>query len=57
MEKYFLYLVLILYRAKSRKERLVRNPKTGGITPPGKKVSFKPTILLEKLYRNLNKIS
>jgi nucleoid DNA-binding protein len=39
------------FRAKSRKERLGRNPKTGKIIPipPGKKVSFKPTTTLRKI--------
>ncbi|MDR1418526.1 MAG: HU family DNA-binding protein [Endomicrobium sp.] len=39
------------FRAKSRKERLGRNPKTGKIIPipPGRKVSFKPTSTLRKI--------
>ncbi|MDR2436584.1 MAG: HU family DNA-binding protein [Endomicrobium sp.] len=39
------------FRAKPRKERLGRNPKTGDIIPipPGKKVSFKPTTTLRKI--------
>ncbi|MDR1244201.1 MAG: HU family DNA-binding protein [Endomicrobium sp.] len=39
------------FRAKSRKKRLGRNPKTGEIIPipPGKKVSFKPTTTLRKI--------
>ncbi|MDR0617590.1 MAG: HU family DNA-binding protein [Endomicrobium sp.] len=39
------------FRAKSRKERLGRNPKTGEVIPipSGKKVSFKPTTTLRKI--------
>jgi nucleoid DNA-binding protein len=39
------------FRAKSRKARHGRNPKTGEIIPipPGKKVSFKPTTTLRKI--------
>jgi len=39
------------FRAKSRKARHGRNPKTGEIVsiPPGKKVSFKPTTTLRKI--------
>jgi nucleoid DNA-binding protein len=36
------------FRAKPRKARIGRNPKTGDIVPvpPGRKVSFKPTTKL-----------
>jgi predicted histone-like DNA-binding protein len=39
------------FRAKSRKARQGRNPKTGEIIPipPGKKISFKPTTTLRKI--------
>ncbi|MDR2395770.1 MAG: HU family DNA-binding protein [Endomicrobium sp.] len=39
------------FRAKSRRERLGRNPKTREVIPipPGKKVSFKPTTTLRKI--------
>jgi predicted histone-like DNA-binding protein len=39
------------FRAKSRKARQGRNPKTGEIVPipHGKKVSFKPTTTLRKI--------
>ena len=39
------------FRAKPRKARHGRNPKTGEIIPipPGKKVSFKPTTTLRKI--------
>ncbi|MDR1087189.1 MAG: HU family DNA-binding protein [Endomicrobium sp.] len=39
------------FRAKSRKARQGRNPKTGEIIPIpiGKKVSFKPTTTLRKI--------
>jgi nucleoid DNA-binding protein len=39
------------FRAKSRKARQGRNPKTGEVIhiPPGKKVSFKPTTTLRKI--------
>jgi nucleoid DNA-binding protein len=39
------------FRAKSRKARQGRNPKTGEIIPipPGKKVSFKPTTTLREI--------
>jgi nucleoid DNA-binding protein len=39
------------FKAKSRKARQGRNPKTGKtvLIPPGKKVSFKPTITLRKI--------
>ncbi|MDR1926080.1 MAG: HU family DNA-binding protein [Endomicrobium sp.] len=38
------------FRAKSRKARQGRNPKTGEVIPipPGKKVSFKPTTTLRR---------
>jgi nucleoid DNA-binding protein len=38
------------FRAKTRKARSARNPKTGEIipVPAGKKVSFKPTAALKK---------
>lgn len=41
------------FRAKPRKARQGRNPKTGEIipVPPGKKVSFKPTTTLRKLIQ------
>jgi nucleoid DNA-binding protein len=39
------------FRAKSRKARQGRNPKTREVIliPPGKKVSFKPTTTLRKI--------
>jgi predicted histone-like DNA-binding protein len=39
------------FRAKSRKERLGRNPRTGEVIPipPGRKVYFKPTITLRRI--------
>jgi nucleoid DNA-binding protein len=39
------------FRAKSRKARQGRNPKTKEtiLIPPGKKVSFKPTMTLRKI--------
>ena len=41
------------FRAKDRKARQGRNPKTGTIVPvpAGKKVSFKPTTTLRKLIQ------
>ena len=41
------------FRAKPRKARQGRNPKTGELipVPPGKKVSFKPTTTLRKLIQ------
>jgi len=41
------------FRAKPRKARQGRNPKTGEIipVPPGKKISFKPTTTLRKLIQ------
>jgi nucleoid DNA-binding protein len=41
------------FRAKSRKARQGRNPKTGEVipVPPGKKVSFKPTTTLRKIIQ------
>lgn len=41
------------FRAKARKARQGRNPKTGIIVPvpAGKKVSFKPTTTLRKLIQ------
>jgi nucleoid DNA-binding protein len=44
------------FRAKSRKARQGRNPKTREeiLIPPGKKVSFKPTTTLRKIIQNMN---
>ncbi|AKL98438.1 HU family DNA-binding protein [Endomicrobium proavitum] len=41
------------FRAKARKARQGRNPKTGEVipVPPGKKVSFKPTTTLRKIIQ------
>ena len=41
------------FKAKSRKARTGRNPKTGDVItlPAGKKVSFKPTITLKKIIQ------
>ena len=41
------------FRAKARKARQGRNPKTGTIVPvpAGKKVSFKPTTTLRKIIQ------
>ncbi|MCL2390030.1 MAG: HU family DNA-binding protein [Endomicrobia bacterium] len=42
------------FRAKDRKARMGRNPKTSEIipVPPGKKVSFKPTTTLRKIIQS-----
>ena len=42
------------FRAKDRKARQGRNPKTGTVipVPAGKKVSFKPTTTLRKIIQN-----